>query len=78
MPKIRKLFEKRIRNNIILKYCREVSEYFGKLVTVSAYFREVSAYIREEISACFRLETRFSRNAKQVSKNLGPLWQPGV
>ena len=33
--------------NIVLKYCREVSDYFRK---VSAYAREVSAYFLEETS----------------------------
>ena len=52
---------------------REVSAYFRE---VSAYFREVSTYFRE-VSAYFRSETSF-QNFKQVSRNSGLLWQPGV
>ena len=54
-------------------YVREVSASFRG---VSARFRGVSARFRG-VSAYFRLKL-VSRTSKQVSKNLGPLWQLGV
>ena len=52
---------------------REVSDYFRE---VSEYLQKVSAYIRA-VGAYFGLESSF-QNFKQVSRNLGVLWQPGV
>ena len=70
MPSIRKLFK-----NLVTTFFKHL---FGKLVHISgqlvhifgelADIREVSAYFRSEL---------VSRTSKQVSKNLGPLWQPG-
>ena len=59
------LFEMKILD-FLRSYIRGVSSYFR---VVSAYFRVVSAYF------CLEL---VSRTSKQVSRNLGPLWQPGV
>ena len=61
------------RNNILLKSFREVSAYFR---AVSAYFREL-AHIFGKLVHIFA-RNLVSRTSKQVSKNLGPLWQPGV
>ena len=52
------------RNNILLKYFREVSAYFRG---VGAYFWRVSEYFRE-VSAYFRLETRFHNFERSCEK----------
>ena len=68
-------------NNILEKSFQEVNHcLIGKLVTI---FRDLVSILREIVTILGDFVTIFiwklgSRTSQQVSRNLGPLWQPGV
>ena len=72
MPYIRKLFQ-----NLITVFFKHL---FGKLVHIFGQLVHIFgelAHIFGELVHIFARKL-VSRTSKQVSKHLGPLWQPGV